>query len=254
MEGTALVTSPDGRWWWDGAAWRPLAGRVLLPYASGAVRAAYAVAFLAALVIVQLIVAGERLFDSGLFYTALSGGPEVDAGGYATINAASIALTAVTLGCWLCAVVAFLLWLHRAAANLPALGASGLRFTPGWAVGWWLVPVANLVMPLLVMVEAWRASDPRVGATDRAARSRLSPGVAIPVWWACWLVLAAVSVVSVFVSLAVTDREKLVLFATGALEAVATGVCFALTIVVVLMLDARQARKQSALEAPTPAA
>jgi hypothetical protein len=48
-----------------------------------------------------------------------------------------------------------------------------------------------------------------------------------------------------------SNREKLVLFAAGSLEAVATAVCYGPTIVVVLMLQARQARKQSLLEART---
>jgi hypothetical protein len=40
--------------------------------------------------------------------------------------------------------VAFFVWLHRANRNLPALGAIGLKFTPGWAVGCFFVPLVNV--------------------------------------------------------------------------------------------------------------
>jgi hypothetical protein len=254
MEGSAHLTSPDGRWVWDGAAWRPLEHRAAPGYAAGAVRAAYAAAFLGALVLVSLVEGADRLYDASLFLFALTGSQQVGEGGYATINAGAVVLTAVRAVLWVCAVVAFARWLHRVAANLPALGGGDLRFTPGWAVAWWFVPFANLVAPPLIVAEAWKASDPGVGATDRAARSRLPVGALIPLWWTCWMLLLVVMVVGQFVSTAYTDQEKLVLFATAGAESVATAVCFALTLVLVLMVDARQTRKRSVAEAaPAPA-
>jgi uncharacterized protein DUF4328 len=251
MEGPALIRSPDGRWWWDGARWRPLAAQVQARYASGAVRAAYATAFLAALILVQAVATVDHLYDSFMFLSALNGGGPVTFAGYATINAGFFILWSVSIGCWVCAVVAFAMWLRRAVANLPALGARELRFTPGWAVGWWFVPLANLVVPLLIMVELWRASDPRVAATDGATRSRLSVGFAIPICWASWLVLLAFLALGGVFGTAYTDREKLVLFAVAAVQSIATAVCFAFTIVVVQLIEVRQARKQSLLEGGT---
>jgi hypothetical protein len=35
----------------------------------------------------------------------------------------------------------------------------GLAFTPGWAVGWWFVPFANLVKPFQSIRELWKASS-----------------------------------------------------------------------------------------------
>jgi len=249
MEGAQIIPSPDVRWKWDGAAWRPS------PYVSGAIRSAYATAFLVVLVLVHLIAAADQLFDASMFLFALSGGQSVGDADYATINAASISLNAVALACWVCAVIAFAMWLHRAAANLPALGATQLRFTPGWAVGWWFIPVANLVVPLLVIVEIWRASDPRQAATDRSARSQLPIGLTIPIWWLCWLAVIAAGVVGMFVGTAYTDQEKLVLFSVGAALSLATAACFALTLAVVRVLDGRQQRKYAlmAWPAPTPA-
>jgi hypothetical protein len=60
--------------------------------------------------------------------------------------------------------VAFLLWLHRCYVNLRVLGVRNLRFTPGWAVGYWFVPVLNLFRPKQILDELWRATAPTESA------------------------------------------------------------------------------------------
>lgn len=47
--------------------------------------------------------------------------------------------------------VLWLVWLKRAYANLLLVGTRTARFSPGWAVGYWFVPVVNLVRPYQVM-------------------------------------------------------------------------------------------------------
>ena len=81
--------------------------------------------------------------------------------------------------------IAFLMWVHRSHRNLSALGAQGLKFTPGWAVGWWFIPILNLFQPFRIIREIWRASDPSVaiGTAWRAAPS--SP--LIGWWWGLFL-------------------------------------------------------------------
>ena len=78
--------------------------------------------------------------------------------------------------------ILILAWIWRANANARALGARRMVFTPGWAVGWFFVPFANLVMPYRALRETWRASarplDPE--AVD-------VPGLWFPAWWFFWL-------------------------------------------------------------------
>jgi hypothetical protein len=54
--------------------------------------------------------------------------------------------------------IVFLVWIHRANRNARALGAEGMRFTPGWAVGWYFVPIMFLWKPFQAMREIWQAS------------------------------------------------------------------------------------------------
>jgi hypothetical protein len=54
--------------------------------------------------------------------------------------------------------IVFLVWIYRANSNARALGAAGMRFTPGWSVGWYFVPVMFLWKPFQAMREIWQAS------------------------------------------------------------------------------------------------
>jgi len=64
---------------------------------------------------------------------------------------------------WLLAFIAaggvFIWWFRRAYGNLPALGVPQ-KYSPGWAVGAWFVPILNLFRPWKMTEEIWRGSSP----------------------------------------------------------------------------------------------
>lgn len=68
-------------------------------------------------------------------------------------------------------------WIYRANSNARALGASGMAFTPGGAVGWYFVPIANLWKPYQAMREIWQAS-----ASPPGWRRQQVPAL-VPCWW-----------------------------------------------------------------------
>lgn len=91
--------------------------------------------------------------------------------------------------------VAFLLWLYRAADNMTALGnpASHVDYTPGWAVGSFFIPIANLFMPYSAVREVWRKSDPAF-VTDPDVG--LGPARSSPLllgWWLTWIAMNVIS-------------------------------------------------------------
>ena len=53
--------------------------------------------------------------------------------------------------------IVVLRWIYRASVNAHA-AAPGLTITPGWAVGWYFVPIANLWKPFQAMKEIWLGS------------------------------------------------------------------------------------------------
>ena len=74
-------------------------------------------------------------------------------------------------------VVFFCMWTHRVMANSYALGGKWNEITPGWAVGWYFIPFANLVKPYHGLKQAWQSThdDPDVPAL-------------LPTWWGLWIV------------------------------------------------------------------
>jgi hypothetical protein len=91
--------------------------------------------------------------------------------------------------------IVFLKWVYRAYKNIQGFGAEGLRFSPGWAVGYYFVPFLSLVRPFQVMSEIWRVSqDPRNWLQRRGSWL-------IGTWWALFLLYSIVTQVSLELAL-----------------------------------------------------
>jgi uncharacterized protein DUF4328 len=137
--------------------------------------------------------------------------------------------------------IAWLLWQYRAHANLRALGAANLAYSPGWAVGWWLIPFANIVLPYLTVRELWKASHPDAGAIDWKARG----GAAIVgVWWTGRLVTQALFQVGAALTTegpdVATSTASSAFYLAGDLVMIAWAV---VAILLVRGVDARQTAK-----------
>jgi hypothetical protein len=78
--------------------------------------------------------------------------------------------------------IVFLKWIHRANVNARGFGARGMTHTPGWAVGWFFIPIFSLFRPYQAMKELWKVSqDP----TDWQTREG---GALLSGWWALWII------------------------------------------------------------------
>ena len=147
-----------------GDGWRPLAGRSL-----------WAQLLLGASALVSLVALLSDLATRGVVtrepalitYADLQAIDDRDS----LIGIATVAVILVT-------GIVFLTWVHRAARNLTELGATDLRFTPGWSVGYWFVPILNLWRPKQVIDDLWRASD----ADGDEWKARSTPGLTL-IWW-----------------------------------------------------------------------
>jgi len=51
--------------------------------------------------------------------------------------------------------VIFLRWIYRTNKNLHVLSSEHMTFSPGWSLGWYFIPVANLFKPYQAMKEIW---------------------------------------------------------------------------------------------------
>lgn len=84
-------------------------------------------------------------------------------------------------------VVVFAGWIMQANRNARAMGARHMTFTPGWSVGWFFIPIANLWKPYQAMSQIFRAS----------ADPQRWPGTPVPAilkpWWALWIIYSLFS-------------------------------------------------------------
>ncbi|MEZ5299954.1 MAG: DUF4328 domain-containing protein [Verrucomicrobiales bacterium] len=170
----------------------PRAGAVdpthsIYPYRSPKVLAGIVTAALALLSIVLIglsafIVMNPELMSDGVFET------DEEAADLLLIGLLGIAYLLVFSVC----VVFWCIWTNRCAKNIRALGAnpSFLEFTPGWAVGWYFIPIAFWWKPYQAHREIWLASDspgqPAVGSVPSL----------VGIWWAAWVVMNIFSNVS----------------------------------------------------------
>ena len=138
------------------------------------------VGLLALQVVLSVVMVGLRLSEISLLQRAARG--ELVTFEEAARSDQRVAgVTIAQLVLLLVTGVLWLVWQHRSQANLHAVRLRELRFSPGWAVGWWLIPFANLVMPFQTTRELWKAS------TGDERWSQLPTSPTIGWWWAAWL-------------------------------------------------------------------
>jgi hypothetical protein len=73
--------------------------------------------------------------------------------------------------------IVFLVWVHRSNFNARNLGAQSMKFTPGWSVGWFFIPIVNLWKPYQVIKDIWKNSSSNIKPETHF----------ITAWWVLWL-------------------------------------------------------------------
>ena len=98
--------------------------------------------------------------------------PELSTFDFTRVIAAFVVIVSFVVGGLL-----ILRWIHAVNANAH-LYSGGMNVGPGWNVGFFFVPIANLWKPFQGLSETWQASNSH------------SPGLPIWVrwWWGLWLV------------------------------------------------------------------
>ena len=212
--------------------------RVVRPL-RGPARAAIALLLLNSLV--ALAVSVSTFLEVALLRRIARGGFVSTAEGLASDRRQQF-LGALSILVLLGAVGAWLTWQHRAQTNLHGMGMVGLQFTPGWAVGWWFIPFANLVMPFQTVRELRRASDPEA---DRYRWHLIKTPALLGWWWAAWLVGNIGG--SFFVSYGTNEEARASVLATGGMvrgvALIVLGVAAALAMAVVRDITHRQAER-----------
>jgi hypothetical protein len=132
--------------------------------------------------VVDLVATLSGALEFALLRSISGGTAEGDIETLANANdARQMAIGIAQLAAYIVTGIVFLVWIYRANRNARALGAQGMRFTPGWSVGWYFVPIMSLWRPFQAMREIWQAS-----AEPGNWRAVQSPPL-LGWWWAFYL-------------------------------------------------------------------
>lgn len=83
----------------------------------------------------------------------------------------------------------FLPWFYRGYANLRRLGVQRLRYSPGWSIGAWFIPIFNLFRPKQIANDLYRASAPDATVTTASWHERKVTPL-LHWWWSTFLIAA----------------------------------------------------------------
>ncbi len=112
------------------------------------------------------------------------------------VRLTSLAMLPLSLTC----VVIFCVWIYRAYKNLKAFRLGALEHSPGMAPGSFFIPVANLVLPYLIMKEIWRGSDPAYPPLEANPFEGARTTALLLPWWLLFLARGVAGWASMVVS------------------------------------------------------
>jgi hypothetical protein len=135
--------------------------------------------------------------------------------------------------------VVFLMWLFRTSKNLRTLAGTAMRFSPGWTVGWFFVPIANLFKPYQAVKEIWLVSHREAQIPLLGQRGSGGAHALVGWWWALNLLSGLVGNMAFRMSMAASDVAGYLssTVVTAVSDAVAT-VGFTLTLLLVTRIAA----------------
>lgn len=92
-----------------------------------------------------------------------------------------IAIDALSSLLFLITGVFYFIWLNRADKNALSFLPKETKFTPGWMVGWYFIPIMSFFVPYKGMQELWKVSkNPQNWKNEHASS-------AVKWWWFFWL-------------------------------------------------------------------
>jgi hypothetical protein len=124
-----------------------------------------------------------------------------------------IAAIALAAGSLVIGPLAFLPWFYRGYLNLRRLGLRNLRYSPGWAIGSWFIPIFNLFRPKQIANDLQRATHG--GTLHTTGRINDQPVAPLLHWWWAMYLLGNFIAISAFSGV---DEEEEILTQSQALD------------------------------------
>jgi hypothetical protein len=147
-----------------------------------------------------------------------------------TIDLVAAVTRLATFGIYVIAGFMVLKWTYRVVANARVMSHGlGMTATPGWAIGWYFIPVANLWKPFEAVEQTWKVSH------QPGAPSSVETPTLLRWWWALWLVSGIMGNLSG--RLAMMEGPDLML-ASDVAEMISDGAAIPLTLLLIRIVRA----------------
>jgi len=122
-------------------------------------------------------------------------------------------------------IITFSMFSFRAMKNLHIWGSRKAEMSPGWTVGWYFIPFANLWKPLQAMNQIW-------DGTEELSSEKTIRYPNIGSWWGLWIVTNISANISFRMSLADPLTESA--FKTGAMLDILSSVTGILAVLIII--------------------
>ena len=104
---------------------------------------------------------------------------------------------------FLLTAVSYLKWIYNSNKNLNSMIDKTLKFSPGWSIGYYFIPIATFYKPYQAMKEIWVEST-RISDAKKNEESKI-----IQLWWALWLINLFLNNISSRVSNSAVELNEL---------------------------------------------
>ncbi|WP_197994953.1 DUF4328 domain-containing protein [Gimesia panareensis] len=144
--------------------------------------------FLIFLIVLSAVLNGVAFGSSVMMHEmilAAQKGAEVTAVEAGIHNERQIVIGGAQLGAAIFVGVVFLVWVYRMSRNAHSIENAKLQYSPGWAVGWYFIPIVNLWKPYQAMREIYEVFI-----------NRPNDGKILPLWWFAWILASIMARIS----------------------------------------------------------
>lgn len=95
-----------------------------------------------------------------------------------------IIIGAVQLLVWLAVAFLWAFWTFKSNKLARSLGAKDMKYSPGWSVGWYFIPLLNLIKPYLALKEIYLATlNPQRFEVDADVEDQPESLNILKLWW-----------------------------------------------------------------------
>jgi hypothetical protein len=88
-------------------------------------------------------------------------------------------------------MIFFIMWFRRAYFNLH-IKSEHLKFSEAWAAGAWFIPIANLVLPFVIMKELFSGIN-----SNKDSSASKKHEVLLFTWWTFWIICTLLNYTSI---------------------------------------------------------